>query len=250
LELPDIRTTRPISKWRKQGRFQKEPQQRKGATTRSAIFIGTKRVRPHIGLTNYYGKMKLSGQQKNILIGAGILLGLVALARVGRKKKGEKYSNFIGSPIGKRVAFTITNSSDADITVSLFDSRSGKMNPEGISITPSEADFNRSLANEPKKITAIEVRAIKGNLNGQAQEPVQKVCKDASGSSSSENYYPTVSAYQAQPGITVIQPSDLTLDGECFLNVKIMANTTAVLLVHYDILKNSKTKFSQINVPN
>lgn len=177
----------------------------------------------------------------------GIIAGLVGIALAYRwlikpAKGNEKKSNFIGSPLGKRVMFTLTNTTDQPQVVPLFNAYSSTQNPK-VNITPSISEFNRSLSNEPKKVTMIEVRAV-GNQT-QAQQVIQINCKDASGEFKSTNLYPMVSAYQKALDMTSVAPPNLTLTGECYLQYTVLPKQTVVLIVHYDIVSTAKTEFSK-----
>jgi len=176
----------------------------------------------------------------------GIIAGLVGVALTYRwlvkSHKGvEVKSNFIGSPLGKRVMFTLTNTTDKPQVVPLFNAYSNIQNPS-VTINPSISEFNRTLSNEPKTVKMIEVRAV-GNQT-QAQQVIQINCKDASGEFKSTNLYPLVSVFQKALDMTSVQPNNLTLTGECYLNYTVLPKQTVILTVHYDIASTPKTEFS------
>jgi len=76
----------------------------------------------------------------------------------------------------------------------------------------------------------------RANQTTQSQNTITKMCKDASGVSSTDFYYPMVSPNQYQGGITIIQPPNLILDGTCFLQYPVEANTTVNLILRYDVV--------------
>jgi len=177
------------------------------------------------------------------LIGVGLLYWWLIKPK---KKKGEKHSNFLGSPFGKRVMFTINNPTDKMQVVPLFNSYSNTQNSE-VGITPSISEFNRTLLGEPKIVKAIEVKAT--GSTAQAQKPIQIYCKDASGEFKSSFLYPMVSAYQKAVDMTTVEPKNLILSGECYINYTVNPKQTVVLIVHYDLepKKKEKTKSNNKN---
>lgn len=192
--------------------------------------------------------MELKKEDWKIIGGiAGIALLYYLLVRPKNKKGtnvNEPKSSFIGSPFGKRVMFTLKNTTDKVQEVPLFNSYSNTQNPN-VSITPSISEFNRTLLNEPKIVRAIEIRA--GGNNKQVEKPISKICKDASGEMKSQYLYPMVSPYQAQPGMTTIEPKNLIISGDCYLKFSVMPKTTMIVIVHYDLeprkeKKTTKTK--------
>jgi hypothetical protein len=180
-----------------------------------------------------------------------IIAGFLGVALLYKKivkpknKNKESKSSFIGSAFGKRVMFTLSNKTNSNQVVPIFNSYSNIQNPN-VSITPSMAEFNRTLLNEPKKIVAIEVRAS-GNKK-QAEMPIQIQCKDASGEFKSSYLYPLVSAFQVAQDTTTVQPSNLIANGECYLNLTVLPNQSFVLIVHYDVADSSEKK--KINCRN
>jgi hypothetical protein len=94
----------------------------------------------------------------------------------------------------------------------------------------------------------IEVRAV-GNQT-QAQQVIQINCKDASGDFKSTNLYPMVSVMQKALDMTSVQPQNLTLTGECYLNYTVLPKQTVIITVHYDIASTPKTEFSRGTQPN
>lgn len=150
-------------------------------------------------------------------------------------KKGETTSNFVGKGLGTRVMFTITNNTNQEQDVPLFNAWTNVNNPN-VGINPSMAEFNRTLLTNAKQVTAIEIRA--NNNQTQAQMPIIKYCKDASGEIKQENYNPLVSVYQKATDMTSVQPNDLTLDGSCYLQYKLLPKTTVIMTIHYNKMKN------------
>lgn len=150
------------------------------------------------------------------------------------EKKAEEKSGFDGTE-SKIVQFTLTNNTGSEQRFPLFKSIGGGVNPN-VGIMPSMSFFNQTLAREPKLVKAMEFRSI--NPNGQAQvtKLISKVCKDASGEESKTNYFPMVSVNQYQGNITVVQPDNLILDGECYLEYTLNPNTIVSLTMVYDIV--------------
>jgi hypothetical protein len=185
--------------------------------------------------------MEAQGKNDNWKYIAGLIgIGLLYWWLIKPKKKGEKYSNFIGSPFGKRVAFTLKNPTDKMQVVPMFNAYSNTQN-SSVSITPSMAEFNRTLLNEPKLVKAIEIRAIGGTKNNkQAEKPIQVFCKDASGEYQSSYIHPMISAYQVQKGMTTVTPNNLVLSGQCYFNYTVNPKQTVVMIVHYDVAPEGK----------
>ena len=175
---------------------------------------------------------------KKKLIIIGSLAGIVFLywKLISGKKIIDKKSSFNGSAFGQRVMFTLSNTTNETQVVPLFNSYSNIQNPK-VNITPSISEFNRTLLNEPKKVTMIEVRAS-GNQK-QAEQPISVQCKDASGEFKGQNLFPFVSVYQKALDMTSVTPNNLILSGECYLNYTLLPKQTVVLIVHYEI----QTKF-------
>ena len=169
-----------------------------------------------------------------------IVAALVGIFIVGRfivkktTKKPEQKSGFLGSPFGKRVMFTLTNSTKDAQVVPLFNSFSNIQNPN-VGISPSISEFNRSLSGEPKILKLIEISSP--NNKTQVQKPIQVYCKDASGEIKSSNLYPMVSSYQVATDMTSVQPQNLVLDGGCYINYTVDPGQTVVLTFHYDLEK-------------
>lgn len=182
----------------------------------------------------------MKNKNLQMLLGLGVLVGAVALIVHIKKKKvkknSEPKSNFIGSPFGKRVMFTLKNNTNQMQVVPLFNSYSNIQNPN-VGINPSIAEFNRTLLNDPKKITAIEVRAM-GDQK-QAQKPIQVFCKDASGDFKSSFLTPLVSAYQKATDMTTVTPNNFIANGECYLNYTVNPKKTVTLIIHYEEMKKS-----------
>ena len=154
-----------------------------------------------------------------------------------RKKKAPtvtkevvEKSNFTGNKLGTRVLFTLTNNTDKEQDVPLFNAWSNIQNPD-VGINPSMAEFNRTLLTNAKTVSMIEIKA--NNNQSQAQMPITKYCKDASGEIKQENYNPMVSVYQKATDMTSVQPKDLTLDGSCYLQYKLLPKTTVVMTINY-----------------
>ena len=163
------------------------------------------------------------------LVGIGLLYAWLIKPS---KKKSEKHSSFIGSPFGKRVLFTLNNTTDKAQVVPLFNAYSNTVNTN-VGINPPMAEFNRTLLGEPKIVKAIEIKAT--GSTAQAQKPIQVFCKDASGEFKSSFLYPMVSAYQKALDMTTVTPKNLILSGECYLNYTLNPKQTVVMTVHYDL---------------
>ena len=162
--------------------------------------------------------------------------GLIAYFYFSKKKPKSvtnkaDFSGFRGGgSLGTRVMFTLTNNTDKEQDVPLFNAWSNIQNPN-VGINPSMAEFNRTLLTNAKTVSMIEVRA--NNNQSQAQMPITKYCKDASGEIKQENYNPLVSVYQKATDMTSVQPKDLTLDGSCYLQYKLLPKTTVVMTINY-----------------
>ncbi len=171
---------------------------------------------------------------KKELIILGGLLGLLILYRkiIKSKTKKENKSSFVGSPFGKRVMFTLKNSTDSNQVVPIFNAYSNIQNPN-VSISPSISEFNRTLLNEPKKIKTIEIRAT--GSKSQAEKPIQIQCKDASGEFKGKLIYPMISTNQVSRDITTVQPKKFIASGECYLNYTVEPNQTVILVFHYEL---------------
>jgi hypothetical protein len=174
------------------------------------------------------------------LLSATAVVGTIAYLLL-RKKGDEKTSGFLGSPFGKTVQFTLTNNTNVEQQTTLFDAFTDTSNPNvGIQpINMSNSQFNRSLLSEPIKINVIEVRAnassTSTNATIQSQNVITKICKDASGTSNTEYYYPMVSPNQFQGGITTVTPNNLILDGTCYLQYSIAPHSVVTLVFRYDV---------------
>lgn len=178
-----------------------------------------------------------------------------------KNKKEEETSGFLGSPMGKVVQFTLVNNTAQEQETTLFNSFTNYSNPNvGVSSNNmSSSEFNRSLLSEPIKINNIEVRCNGANGFNQSQKVITKICKDASGVSNTEFYYPIVSPNQFQPNMTSVQPSNLILDGVCYLKYSIAPNTTVTLVFNYDVtsknippiaVSNNKSEVKKIGIVN
>jgi hypothetical protein len=182
---------------------------------------------------------------KELLIIGTVLTGLLLFTSFRIKKSlnaktnksKENKSSFAGNKFGQRVMFTLKNTSNTKQVVPIFNSYSNIQNPK-VSISPSISEFNRTLLNEPKIIKSIEIRAM-GNQK-QAQMPIQKVCKDASGEFKSKNLYPLVSANQVAQDMTSLTFKDFIASGECYFNYTMKPNQTVVLVFEYDLKKSPK----------
>jgi hypothetical protein len=166
-----------------------------------------------------------------IILGGLAGIGFLYWKLVSGKKIIDKKSSFNGSVFGQRVMFTLSNTTNETQVVPLFNSYSNIQNSK-VNITPSISEFNRTLLNEPKKVTMIEVRAS-GNQK-QAQEPISIQCKDASGEFKGTNLYPFVSPFQKALDMTSVQPNNLILNGQCYINYTIFPSQTVVIIVHYE----------------
>lgn len=154
------------------------------------------------------------------------------------KSKDEEQENFLGSPMNKVVNITLKNNTGTQQTQNLFNAFTDFVNPNvGTAIMGSSlSEFNKSLLSEPIRVNQIEVKATGANQTTQSQNTITKMCKDASGVSSTDFYYPMVSPNQYQGGITIVQPPNLILDGTCFLQYPVEANTTVNLILRYDVV--------------
>ena len=170
-------------------------------------------------------------EKKNWYIIGGLLGVGFLYYKLISGKKSDKKSSFNGSPFGQRVMFTLSNTTSQNQVVPLFNSYSNIQNPK-VNITPSISEFNRTLLNEPKKVSMIEVRAS-GNQK-QAEQPISVQCKDASGEFKGTFLYPFVSVYQKALDMTSVQPKNLILSGECYLNYTLFPTQTVVIIVHYE----------------
>ena len=91
--------------------------------------------------------------KKKLLIIGGIAgIGFLYWKLISGKKILDKKSSFNGSAFGQRVMFTLSNTTNESQSVPLFNSYSNIQNPK-VNITPSISEFNRTLLNEPKKVT-------------------------------------------------------------------------------------------------
>jgi hypothetical protein len=184
----------------------------------------------------------MENKTKNILITIASVVGVSLLIRYAIKKRNEtteKKSNLVddmmekmGKPINQ---FTITNNSRVSPqTISLFNIYKLNQNNNDVSIKPSMKFFNTTLLNDPKKVKSIKIIVNKSDFaQSQATEVITKVCKDASGNSSTENYYPMVDVNQFQGNITEVKPQNLILDGICYLDYTIQPNTTVTMIIEY-----------------
>jgi hypothetical protein len=171
-------------------------------------------------------------EKKDWIILGGIAgIGFLYWKLVSGKKIIDKKSSFNGSAFGQRVMFTLSNTTNETQVVPLFNSYSNIQNPK-VNITPSISEFNRTLLNEPKKVTMIEVRAS-GNQK-QAEQPISVQCKDASGEFKGTNLYPFVSPFQKALDMTSVQPNNLILSGQCYMNYTLFPSQTVVIIVHYE----------------
>lgn len=178
----------------------------------------------------------MTKEDKIRLVGFLAVAGIVVYVCTRKKApknataKATDKSNFVGSKLGTRVMFTLTNNTDKEQEVPLFNAWSNIQNPS-VSINPSMSEFNRTLLTNAKTVSMIEVKAT--NNQSQAQMPITKYCKDASGEINQQNYNPLVSVYQKATDMTSVQPKDLTLDGSCYLQYKLLPKTTVVMTIHY-----------------
>lgn len=183
----------------------------------------------------------MENKTKNILITIASVVGISLLIKYAIKKRNEaaeKKSNLVddmldkmGKPINQ---FTITNKGKVSQTISLFNIYKLNQNHNEISINPSMKFFNTTLLNDPKKVLSIKIRVNNSPYaQTQATEVITKVCKDATGNSSTENYYPMVSVNQFQGNMTEVNPEDLILDGICYLDYTIQPETTVTMIIEY-----------------
>jgi len=176
------------------------------------------------------------GKNWKIILGTALAGSLAYLLL--RKKEDEEQENFLGSPMNKVVNITLKNNTATQQTQNLFNGFTDAVNPNvGTSIMGSSlSEFNKSLLSEPIRVNQIEVKATGANQATQSQNTITKVCKDASGVSNTDFYYPMLSTGQFQSGITIVQPPNLILDGGCFLQYPVEANTTVNLILRYDVV--------------
>lgn len=183
----------------------------------------------------------MENKTKNILITIATVVGISLLIRYAAKKRKpvtENKSNLVddmldkmGKPINQ---FTITNKSKVAQTISLFNIYKLNNDYKEVSIKPSMKFFNTTLLNDPKKVTSIKIIVNKSDYaQSQATEVITKVCKDASGNSITENYYPMVSINQYQGNMTEVKPQNLILDGICYLDYTIQPDTTVTMIIEY-----------------
>lgn len=173
---------------------------------------------------------------KKLLKAAGIIAGIGVIIWLLTRKSGK--SNFTGATtMGTRFFFMLNNDTDQPVTYNLF-------NAYGLSSIVAGGKnaeyFTKSLLNEPKKVNAFEMHASGANVTAQMDAPVTVVCKDASGTKKVDDYYPQVSAYQAQPNIVSVSPQDLVLDGSCTVKYVVKPHTRVGFTVYYDKFDKSK----------
>lgn len=189
-------------------------------------------------------------KKKLLIIGGLAGVGLLYWKLISKGKSGkEKKSQFIGSPFGKRVMFTLSNKTNQAQVVPLFNSYSNIQN-SAVTISPSIAEFNRTLLNEPKIIKMIEIRAS-GNQK-QAEKPISIQCKDASGEFKGSFLYPMINPMQKALDMTSVQPNNLIIDGQCYINYTLDPKQTVILIFHYDLQskREGAEKVEQQNVLN
>ncbi len=173
--------------------------------------------------------MKLDKKDYYIL-GGLVAIGFLYYKLIKGKTKKDKTSSFNGAPFGQRVMFTLSNKTNSPQSVPLFNAYSNVQN-SNVSITPSIAEFNRTLLNEPKLLQMIEIRAS-GNQK-QAEQPIKINCKDASGEFKGTFLYPMVSVYQKALDMTSVTPNNLILNGTCYLGYTLAPKQTVVMIFHY-----------------
>jgi hypothetical protein len=183
----------------------------------------------------------MENKTKNILIAIASIVGVSLLMKYAIKKRNEANENKsnlvddmidkMGKPINQ---FTITNNGKVAQTISLFNIYKLNQNQNEISINPSMKFFNTTLLNDPKKVLSIKILVNRSPFaQSQATEIITKVCKDASGNGSTENYYPMVNVNQFQGNMTEVTPEDLILDGICYLDYTIQPDTTVTMIIEY-----------------
>lgn len=190
------------------------------------------------------------GKNWKIILGTALAGSLAYLLL--RKKEDEEQENFLGSPMNKVVNITLKNNTATQQTQNLFNAFTDFTNPNvGTAIMGSSlSEFNKSLLSEPIRVNQIEVKATGANQSTQSQNTITKMCKDASGVSSTDFYYPMVSPNQFQSGITIVQPPNLILDGGCFLQYPVEANTTVNLILRYDVVGKQSAKLPTTTTSN
>ncbi len=154
-----------------------------------------------------------------------------------KNKADEPKSGFSGVETkSSLVQFTITNNTNQEQTFSLFKAFSNLNNPNvGIIATNASIRFfNRTLLNEPKLVTMIEIISNSPNAQSQVTRVITKKCKDASGNANSVPYIPLVSTAQFQGNMTFVKPDNLILDGVCYLQYSINPNTIVTMNVSYE----------------
>jgi hypothetical protein len=171
-----------------------------------------------------------------IAVAALFVTGLI----IYRKNKKELQSNLVDDMLdnfGKPslTQFVFKNDTASPKPITLFDAyNTGSAKGMGNS---NLAFFNKTLLNEPKRVKSINITANGTNAASQINQIMTKVCKDASGNASTENYVPMISTMQVQANMTSIQPNNLVLDGECFLDYVVQPKTTVIINLDYDTLK-------------
>lgn len=183
------------------------------------------------------------------IVGTAIICSMAYLLL---RKKEEEQENFLGSPMNKVVSITLKNNTATQQSQNLFNAFTDFTNPNvGTSIMGSSlSEFNKSLLSEPIKVNQIEVKATGANQATQSQNTITKVCKDASGVESTDFYYPMLSTSQFQSGITIVQPPNLILDGGCFLQYPVEANTTVNIILRYDVVTKQQNSLPTTTTSN
>lgn len=189
------------------------------------------------------------GKNWKIILGTALVGSLAYLLL---KSEDEEQASFLGSPMNKVVSITLRNNTASQQTQNLFNGFTNDMNPNvGTSIMGSSlSEFNKSLLSEPIQVTQIEVKASGANQSTQSQNTITKVCKDASGVSNTDFYYPMVSPNQFQSGITIVQPPNLILDGGCFLQYPVEANTTVNIILRYNVVSKQSNALPNTTTSN
>lgn len=186
----------------------------------------------------------LRKNKNNLLIIGGVVLSAIIIHRVSKRKRLEKESksDFIGSPFGQTVQFTISNNSPSQSTATLFDAFNVRKG-SGISISPDIGFFNRNLIAEPIQIKNIQIRSVSGNNNIDSPILVQTI--EANGEQKDTYLNPMVSPFQKQGNIVTVEPSNLILTGNTTLNFSMNPNSSISVIFTYDIVSSRTEELHQ-----
>lgn len=179
---------------------------------------------------------------KNILILGAIALGSFIMFRLLKKSKSveEPKSNLVDDMLakfgtGNLTQVTLKNKTAKSQAVKLFNAYSIASSSIGnteVQASPNMEFFNKTLLNEPKKLSKVKVLVNQGGGGFQSTQPMTFVCKDANGDMASQTMIPMISSGQFQANVTEIQPN-VILNGECTLNYEIQPQTVVTLILEY-----------------